>query len=250
MEVHWNTHREWWRGVLVFRYRSKVCKKLKAITPFCFAVRHEIPMTSHERSTFRERLSEPTTVQPLGGLVVVGGGCFVASRFDGLLLIYYLEKSSHRATISREPLWLRPSGRAMKPITVHFRHFSIPPRPARFRRFLEAALGPGRWSGPRRHPRHGPLTRGPRVAEAKAPFPNAVGRKLPLGQSGAASPAPFIEDDLRPTDVRERPGALVAASAHDRVVALPRGSPVRPAGPSYQAPLDRFVGCLPSTSSR
>ena len=147
MEVHWNTHREWWRGVLVFRYRSKVCKKLKAITPFCFAVRHEIPMTSHERSTFRERLSEPTTVQPLGGLVVVGGGCFVASRFDGLLLIYYLEKSSHRATISREPLWLRPSGRAMKPITVHFRHFSIPPRPARFRRFLEAALGPGRWSG-------------------------------------------------------------------------------------------------------
>ena len=85
MEVHWNTHREWWRGVLVFRYRSKVCKKLKAITPFCFAVRHEIPMTSHERSTFRERLSEPTTVQPLAGLVVVGGGCFVASRFDGLL---------------------------------------------------------------------------------------------------------------------------------------------------------------------
>lgn len=47
MEVPWNTHREWRRGVLVFRYRSKVCKKLKALAPFCFAVRHDVPVICH-----------------------------------------------------------------------------------------------------------------------------------------------------------------------------------------------------------
>ena len=41
--------------------------------------------------------------------------------------------------------------------------------------------------------------------------PERVGRKPPLNQGGAVSPAPFMEDDVRPTDVRERPGALAAA---------------------------------------
>lgn len=50
MEVHWNTHREWRRGVLVFRYRSKVCKKLKTLTPFCFALRHDVPVICHRPS--------------------------------------------------------------------------------------------------------------------------------------------------------------------------------------------------------
>ena len=48
-------------------------------------------------------------------------------------------------------------------------------------------------------------------AEARAPFLNAGGRKPPLNRSGAASSASFIEDDLRPPDVKERPGALAAA---------------------------------------
>ena len=66
-------------------------------------------------------------------------------------------------------------------------------------------LDPEMERGPGRQPASWPLTRGPRVAKAKAPFPNAVGRREagPWGPSflldnGAASPAPFIEATCAP----------------------------------------------------
>ena len=82
----------------------------------------------------------------------------------------------------------------------------------------------------------GGKSRGSSRAEARAPFlpcrpakvaarraqVNAGGRMPPLNRSGAASSAPFIEDDLRLPNVKERPGALAAASPRS-----PRGEPQR-----------------------
>ena len=62
-------------------------------------------------------------------------------------------------------------------------------------------------------------------AEAKAPFLNAVGRKAPLNAKRGGSPAPLIENDLSPTDVKERPGALAAASTTEAAVRLARCQP-------------------------
>jgi len=94
-----------------------------------------------------------------------------------------------------------------------------------------AALRRG-WSGARgRHSAVRPEARGPRRAEAKAPFPNVVGRKPPLTQRRSGSSAPFIEDDLRPTDVRERPGALAGARARRSRRGPRRGRPLSPRGP-------------------
>ena len=69
------------------------------------------------------------------------------------------------------------------------------------------------------------VARGARVAEAKAPFPNAGGPEAPLPQRRSDSSAPSIENDMGPPDVRERPGALDAASARGRVGAGVRDSP-------------------------
>jgi len=90
------------------------------------------------------------------------------------------------------------------------------------------AVGAGPGGGIRRYD---PETRGPRRAEAKAPFPNAVGRKPPLTQRRSGSSAPFIEDDLRPTDVRERPGALAGARARRSRRGPRRGRPLSPRRP-------------------
>ena len=48
-------------------------------------------------------------------------------------------------------------------------------------------------------------------SEGQSTVPERSGAQGSSESSGAVSPAPFIEDDLRPTDVKERPGALAAA---------------------------------------
>ena len=88
------------------------------------------PRELHRRST-ATRASRPcacdphqrpapqtTTTKPARSLRPPAGRLRARLPSVGLLLIYYFEESSHRATISRGPLWLRPSGRAMKPVRV------------------------------------------------------------------------------------------------------------------------------------
>ncbi|MBP9947651.1 MAG: hypothetical protein KBH14_14700, partial [Vicinamibacteria bacterium] len=63
--------------------------------------------------------------------------------------------------------------------------------------------------------------RGDARAEARAPFLNGVGRKFPHDQRGATAPLHSLKNALRPTYVKERPGALAAASPPSAVI---RGS--------------------------
>jgi len=73
------------------------------------------------------------------------------------------------------------------------------------------AASPHRCALRSRPPERG-LGAGPLREEGEGPRPNGVGRKSPLRQGDAASIAPFIENDMRPTDVKARPGPSSAAS--------------------------------------
>jgi len=85
-----------------------------------------------------------------------------------------------------------------------------------------------------------PRTRGATRAEAKAPFLNAGGRKAPLNQGGAAAPLHSLENDLRPLDVKERPGCLGRSLSTPSRRGPSAAPPPRPRGPHLPSPRDCF----------
>ena len=84
------------------------------------------------------------------------------------------------------------------------------------------------------------ISRASFASGGQSTVPERGGRKPPLNQGGAVAPLHSFKNDLRPPNVKERPGALAAASTRYRattargfrpsVLVRPRGSWTAPAG--------------------